>query len=72
MMLLRNVTEAHLADTPNPPVGILWRRAREGAPARPEDSPAPLFSTRAAVYWLDAYWHGKLLNIPNDVQEPAR
>jgi hypothetical protein len=62
-MLLRNVTEAHLADTPNPPLAVLWRRAKEGAPAVAEDSPPPLFSTRTVVFWLDAYWRGRRLDV---------
>jgi hypothetical protein len=62
-MLLRNITEAHLAEQPNPPLSVLSRHAKEQTPVAAEEWPQPLFSTRTVVFWLDAYWRGLRLGV---------
>jgi hypothetical protein len=55
-MLLENVKETHLGTMR----GYLYTDPSQMPPAQREEPPPTLFNTRTVVFWLDAYWRGKL------------
>ena len=43
--------------------GYLYTHLEQMPPSQRDDPPPPLFQTRTVVFWLDAYWRGKLHGI---------
>jgi hypothetical protein len=43
--------------------GLIYLRPEQMAPENRENPPSGFFSTRVVVFWLDAYWRGKLLGV---------
>lgn len=43
--------------------GYLYSSREQMPPSHREKPPIPIFDTRTAVFWLDAYWRGKLQGI---------
>ena len=54
--LLEKVTEEHTGAIR----GYVFANREQMPPAYREDPPPKLFETRVVVFWLDAYWRGRL------------
>ncbi|MBV7339389.1 hypothetical protein KFU94_66480 [Chloroflexi bacterium TSY] len=57
--LLTRMTEAETGDRR----GYLYDDPTQMPPASRKNPPPTLFNTRTVVFWLDAYWRGKLLGL---------
>ncbi len=51
--LLQNITEEHTT-------GYVYTRPEQRPPLVRDNPPSQYFETRTVVFWLDAYWRGKL------------
>ncbi|MBM3240579.1 hypothetical protein FJZ31_30210 [Candidatus Poribacteria bacterium] len=58
-MLLENITEAHTGVIS----GYIFTSPEQMPPAYRDNPPPKFFSTRVVVFWLDAYWRGKLHDV---------